>query len=192
MIQEILNIPAVWGIIYMVVTAAVVFLFWIFKTKNVKFKDVEIIEKTQKELYRTEGKNTLDNQCCNAHHLIKTIWIDLFETGKTIFNITDTRDLFLLEDITHLIESKLNYEVKNDLTKNHITEKSDYELTMYSEAKAHGYYNSVKASFYYYNSQLPEYNLPDIMENITVEDFIKTFKAIYFGACKIAGGKQNG
>ncbi len=192
MIQEILNIPAVWGIIYMVVTAAVVFLFWIFKTKNVKFKDVEIIEKTQKELYRTEGKNTLDNQCCNAHNLIKTIWIDLFETGKTIFNITDTRDLFLLEDITHLIESKLNYEVKNDLTKNHITEKSDYELAMYSEAKAHGYYNSVKASLYYYNSQLPEYNLPDIMENITVEDFIKTFKAIYFGACKIAGGKQNG
>lgn len=189
MITDILKIPAVWGIIYMVVTAAVVFLFWIFKTKNVKIKDIEIIEKTQKELYRTEGKNTLDNQCCNAHNLIKTIWIELFETGKSLFNLTNQYELFLLEDITHLIESKLNYEVKNDLTKNHITEKTDYELTMYSEAKAHGYYNSVKAALYYYNSQLPAYHLPEIMESITIDDFIKIFKDIYFSARKIAGGK---
>lgn len=188
-INTLAQIPAVWGIVYMVVTAAIMFLFWVFKTKNIKIKDFEIIEKTQKELYRTEGKNTLDNQSCNAHNILKKVLINIYDIGKNMFNIQDQTELFLLEDISRIIESKLNYEVKNDLTKNHITEKDDLELTLYSEAKASGYYQSVTAMLYAMNVQLPNYNLPEIMNEFSLGDFNSIFKEIYFSAKKIAGGK---
>lgn len=189
-INTLAQIPAVWGIVYMVVTAAIMFLFWVFKTKNIKIKDFEIIEKTQKELYRTEGKNTLDNQSCNAHNILKKVLINIYDIGKNMFNIQDQTELFLLEDISRIIESKLNYEVKNDLTKNHITEKDDLELTLYSEAKASGYYQAVTSMLYAMNVQLPNYNLPDIMEEFTIGDFNTIFKEIYFSAKKIAGGTK--
>jgi hypothetical protein len=188
-INTLAQIPAVWGIVYMVVTAAIMFLFWVFKTKNIKIKDFEIIEKTQKELYRTEGKNTLDNQSCNAHNILKKVLINIYDIGKNMFNIQDQTELFLLEDISRIIESKLNYEVKNDLTKNHITEKDDLELTLYSEAKASGYYQSVTAMLYAMNVQLPNYDLPEIMNEFSLGDFNSIFKEIYFSAKKIAGGK---
>lgn len=161
---------------------------WIIKNKDIKLKNIEVVAKSQKELYRTEGKNTLDNQTSNAHNLLKKVWIDLFETGRKKFNITNKAELFLLEDIAHLIEGKLNYEVKNDLTRNHITEKSDAELTKYSDAKATGYYRSVKANLYTYNIQLPEYDLPEILDEIPIEDYKRLFNELYFNARKIAGG----
>lgn len=161
---------------------------WIIKNKDIKLKNIEVVAKSQKELYRTEGKNTLDNQTSNAHNLLKKVWIDLFETGRKKFNITNKAELFLLEDIAHLIEGKLNYEVKNDLTRNHITEKSDTELTKYSDAKATGYYRSVKANLYTYNIQLPEYDLPEILDEIPIEDYKRLFNELYFNARKIAGG----
>ena len=165
-------------------------MFWIVKNRDVKLKDIEIVTKSQRELYRTEGKNTLDNQTSNAHNLLKKIWIDIFDTGRTKFNITDQIELFVLEDIAHLIEGKLNYEVKNDLTRNHITEKSDMELTLYSDAKATGYYRSVKASLYTYNVQLPKYDLPQILDSISIDEYKKLFNELYFNARKIAGEKE--
>ena len=143
---------------------------------------------TQKELHQTEGKNLLDNQTSNAHNLLKKIWINLYEVGRKKFCITDQTELFILEDISKLIEGKLNYEVKNDLTRNHITEKDDTELSRYSEAKAVGYYHSVKASLFTYNIQLPKYDLPLILNDISVEDYKNLFSEIYFNARKIAGG----
>lgn len=166
-------------------------MFTILKTKDVKLKNVEIASKVQREYYQTEGKNTLDNQCSNAHNLLKKVWIDIYEAGKKRFKIENLQELFILEDIAHLIEGKLNYEVKNDLTRNHITEKTDIELTRYSEAKAIGYYRAVKASLYQYNVQLPNYDLPQILSEISVEDYKKTFSEIYFNARKIAGGKSS-
>lgn len=162
---------------------------FVLKNRNVKYKDFEI-NSAQKELYQTEGKNTLDNQTSTAHNLLKKIWIDLYETGRTKFNITDITELFLLEDIAHLIESKLNYEVKNDLTRNHITEKDDLELQKYSDAKAIGYYRSVKANLYAYNVQLPAYDLPKILDYISVDDYKNLFTELYFNARKIAGEKK--
>lgn len=165
-------------------------IYRIIKTKNVKIKNIELTERVQKEYYHTEGKNLLDNQTSNAHNLLKKIWIDLFDTGKRVFKINDQQELFLLEDISRLIEGKLNYEVKNDLTRNHITEKNDLELQKYSDAKATGYYHAVEANLYTYNIQLPNYNLPEIMKHITLDDYKHIFSRIYFDARKIAGGGQ--
>ena len=167
--------------------SVVLFMFWIVKNRDIKLKHIEIVTKSQKELYRTEGKNTLDNQTSNAHNLLKKIWIDIYDTGRKMFGITDTTELFILEDIAHLIEAKLNYDVKNDLTRNHITEKDDLELTKYSDAKAVGYYRSVKASLYSYNMQLPKYDLPEILNSITVDEYRRIFGELYFSARKIAG-----
>ena len=188
------NMPIVgWICVFSIIGVAATFLMSlisIVKTKGIKLKDIEIAS-TQKELYQTEGKNVLDNQTSNAHNLLKKIWIDLYETGRCLFNIEDQSELFILEDIAHLIEGKLNYDVKNDLTRNHITEKNDDELSRYSEAKAIGYYRSVKASLYTYNVQLPNYDLPLILNDISVEDYKKIFSEIYFTARKIAGGKDD-
>lgn len=164
--------------------------FWIVKNRDVKLKDIEIVTNSQKELFKTEGKNTLDNQTNNAHHLLKKVWIDIYDTGRKKFNITDDYELFILEDIAHLIEGKLNYEVKNDLTRNHITEKGDLELQRYSDAKAIGYYRCVKANLYQYNIQLPRYNLPEILNEISIEEYKKLFNELYFNARKIAGGQS--
>ena len=169
------------------ICAVISLVFYIVKNKDIKVKNLEIITKTQKELYQTEGKNTLDNQTSTAHNLLKKIWIDLYETGRSKFNITDPNELFLLEDIAHLIEGKLNYEVKNDLTRNHITEKDDLELQKYSDAKAVGYYRSVKANLYSYNVQLPRYDLPEILNEISIESYKMLFSELYFNARKIAG-----
>ena len=169
-------------------SAVILIAFWIVKNRDIRLKDIEIVTKSQKELYRTEGKNTLDNQTSNAHNLLKKVWLDIFEIGRKMFKITDQSELFILEDIAHLIEGKLNYEVKNDLTRNHITEKGDLELAKYSDAKAVGYYQSVKANLYQYNIQLPNYDLPEIMSAITLDEFKRIFSEIYFNARKIAGG----
>lgn len=162
-------------------------VFWVFRNKEIKLKNVEIVTKSQKELYKTEGKNSLDNQTSNAHHLLKKIWLDIYDIGRKKFNITDPTELFILEDIAHLIEGKLNYEVKNDLTRNHITEKGDLELAKYSDAKALGYYRCVRANLYSYNIQLPKYELPEILGEISVDDYKNLFGEIYFNARKIAG-----
>lgn len=193
-----ISMPAVaWVAVFLLIVTVLVFIiltFFFVKNKNIKLKNFEIEEKvkTQKELYKTEGKNVLDNQSSTAHNLLKKIWIDLYEKGKSKFNIGDATELFLLEDIAHLIESKLNYEVKNDLTRNHITEKSDLDLQKYSEAKSLGYYRLVRDSLYSYNVQLPKYNLPDILKEISLDDYKRLFSEIYFGARKIAGGENNG
>lgn len=171
-------------------SAIVVLVFWIVKNRDIKLKDIEIVTRSQKELYRTEGKNTLDNQTSNAHNLLKKIWIDIYEIGRNKFNITNQAELFILEDIAHLIEGKLNYEVKNDLTRNHITEKDDLELTKYSDAKAVGYYRCVNANLYQYNIQLPNYELPLILKDISIDDYKRLFSELYFNARKIAGGSS--
>lgn len=177
-------------IVTVFLAALILIAFWIVKNRDVKLKDIEIVTKSQQELFRTEGKNTLDNQSSNAHNLLKKIWIDIYDTGRRKFNITDASELFLLEDIAHLIEGKLNYEVKNDLTRNHITEKGDLELTKYSDAKAVGYYRAVRANLFSYNIQLPRYDLPEILDDISIDDYKRIFSEIYFSARKIAGGSK--
>lgn len=174
-------------IIAFLAASVVIIVFWILKNRDVKLKDIEIVTSSQRELYRTEGKNTLDNQTSNAHNLLKKIWIDIYEQGRQLFKITNQTELFILEDIAHLIEGKLNYEVKNDLTRNHITEKGDLELTKYSDAKATGYYRSVKANLYTYNVQLPQYDLPHILDSISIDEYKRIFSELYFNARKIAG-----
>lgn len=176
-------------ILAVLVAAVTIIMFWIVKNRDIRLKDIEIVNRSQRELYQTEGKNTLDNQTSNAHNLLKKIWIDIYEVGRRKFKISEQTELFILEDIAHLIEGKLNYEVKNDLTRNHITEKSELELMKYSDAKATGYYRSVKANLYSYNIQLPKYDLSEVMDEISMDSYKQLFLELYSNAKKIAGGE---
>lgn len=180
-----------WICILFIIAIVALTIFEVFRLlekKEIKLKNIELVSKSQKELYKTEGRNLLGNQMSNAHNILRKIWIDIYDTGKRIFNITDQQELYLLEDIARLIEAKLNYEVRNDFTRNHIVSRDDLELQKYSDAKAAGYYNAVKANLYAYNAQLPEYNLPEIMDEISLDDYKRVFGEIYFNARKIAGG----
>ena len=185
-------VVGIFGCLVVILTGMIFYgVYAIVQTKDVRLKNIEIASKTQKELYQTEGKNVLSNQSTNAHNLLKKVWMDIFQTGRRIFNITEQMELFLLEDIAHLIENRLNYETRNDLTRNHITEKSDLELTKYSDSKAAGYYAAVCAELFRLNVQLPKYDLPEIMNHITLDDYKRLFSEIYFSARKIAGEKTS-
>ena len=185
-------VVGIFGCLVVILTGMIFYgVYAIVQTKDVRLKNFEIASKTQKELYQTEGKNVLENQSTNAHNLLKKVWMDIFQTGRRIFNISDQMELFLLEDIAHLIENRLNYETRNDLTRNHITEKSDLELTKYSDSKAAGYYAAVCAELFRLNVQLPKYDLPEIMNHITLDDYKRLFSEIYFSARKIAGEKTS-
>lgn len=169
------------------VAVVAVLLYKTLKSHSLKFKDIELLARDgQKVIYREEGKNILDNQCANAHNLLKKIRVDIIEKGKKEFGIVEAEELFLLEDIARLIECKINYEVKCDLTRNHISEKGDLELTKYAEAKAIGYCRAVQTGLYDFNVQLPRYNLPDLMKYVTQDEYKKLFEEIYFTARKIA------
>ena len=115
----------------------------------------------------------------------------LYETGLSLFKITDEKERIIFELITYRIADRLNYELKNDFMRNHITNKTDYELEQYSTAKSKAYSSLIKERLYIFNQKLPNYNLPDIMTEITFEEIKELFKDIYFSARGIARGKGN-
>lgn len=144
-------------------------------------------KQSQRELYMSEGKDQLDNQCQAAKNILKELRIRIFEIGIKKYGFTDKKDYDLFTLITRSISDRLNYEVKNDLTRNHIIFKSDKELTDYSEGKARGYYSLIKDRLYTLNDCLPDVNLPAIMDEIPLLELEKFFKEVYFSARKIAG-----
>ena len=174
------------------ITAILFYALNIISKKNLKSKYVELNEPIREEIkerYIAEGKDIVDNQSQVAKLMLKIARIKLYETGLKIFNIQDEKDKTILEMITYRISDRLNYELKNDFTRNHIVNKSNYELEQYSNAKAKAYYRLVTEKLYMFNQKLPEYNLPSIMDNITFEETKKLFTDIYFSGRDIAGSK---
>lgn len=172
-------------------------LYVVFK-KNIKTKIFELTDipkQQQRELYIAEGKDQLDNQCQVAKQLLKKIRIRLFQAGVMKFEIKDPKDVEILELITYRIADRLCYDVRNDLTRNHITKKSDDELREYSDAKAKGYYFMMYDRLYNLNSKLPNFELPKLLDEISESEIRNIFYDIYFSARSIAGvtgGKNNG
>lgn len=183
-------------IIIGILTAAILFYaLSIIAKKNLKSKIIELNEPIREEIkerYIAEGKDIVDNQSQVAKLMLKIARIKLYETGLKIFNITDEKDKIILEMITYRISDRLNYELKNDFTRNHIVNKSNYELEQYANAKAKAYYRLVTEKFYMFNQKLPQYNLPKIMDEISFDDTKKLFTDIYFSGRDIAGKKVEG
>lgn len=181
-------------ILGIVITCGLVFLIFqaikIVGTKKIKIKDCEITDeehkKVQRELAMNEGKDQLDNQCQVAKNILKELRVKLYGAGIACFGFSG-KDLIIFELITYRIIDRLNYDVKNDLTRNHITHKTNYELEQYTRAKARGYYSLIKDRFYTSNAALPANNLPEIMEKIPLTEVEELFKDIYFSARRIAG-----
>lgn len=181
----------IFGIVLIVVVAIVLtfLMYWMLK-KNIKTKLFEIVEapkQQERELFIAEGKDQLDNQCQVAKQLLKKIRIRLYEAGITKFDIKDRKDLEILELITYRIADRLNYDVRNDLTRNHITKKTDSELKEYSDAKAKGYYFMMYDRLYNMNARLPEFELPKILDLVPEAEIKSIFYDIYFSARSIAG-----
>ena len=177
--------------IFIIAIGIVASIFYLFIHKNIKTKlfEVENLPKQQqKEMYIAEGKDQLENQCQVAKQLIKKLRIKLYSTGLDIFDIKEKKDLEIFELITYRISDRLNYDVRNDLTRNHITKKTDEELSEYSNAKAKGYYYMIYDRLYNMNSRLPEFDLPKIIELIPEQEINNIFNEIYFSARDIAGG----
>ena len=177
-------------IIGILLAAVLFFAIYVISKKNVKSKFVELNEPIREEIkerYIAEGKDLVDNQSQVAKLMLKIARIKLYETGLKIFNIQDEKDKTILEMITYRISDRLNYELKNDFTRNHIINKSNYELELYANAKAKAYYRLITEKLYMFNSKLPDYELPKIMDEISFDDTKKLFSDIYFSGRDIAG-----
>ena len=175
-----------------VVILAVVLICNVLKNKNIKSKFIEFNEPIREEIkehYIAEGKDLIDNQSQVAKLMLKVARIRIFEEGMKLFNIQDEKDKTILEMITYRISDRLNYELKNDFTRNHIVNKSNYELEQYANAKSKAYYRLITEKLYLFNEKLPNYDLPRIMENISFDDAKKLFTDIYFSGRDIAGTK---
>ena len=183
-------------ILFVILLAAIIFYaLSIVAKKNLKSKIIELNEPIREEIkerYIAEGKDLVDNQSQVAKLMLKVARIKIYETGLEIFKIEDVKDKTILEMITYRISDRLNYELKNDFTRNHIVNKTNYELEQYANAKAKAYYRLVTEKLYMFNEKLPEYNLPQIMDHITFEDTKKLFTDIYFSGRDIAGQKIEG
>ena len=69
--------------------------------------------------------------------MLKTARIKLYETGINLFNIQDEKNKTIFELITYRISDRLNYELKNDFTRNHISNKSTKLSTGYPQKLFH-------------------------------------------------------
>ena len=114
-------IVIIFSLVFLVLITALIIFFNLAFKKNIKLKhfSIEEVQPLQKELYFSEGKNQLENQCQVAKLLMKELRIKLYITGEKIFNLTDQRDKDILELITYRIVDRLIYDLRNDLTRNH-------------------------------------------------------------------------
>lgn len=194
------TIPSIGWIVILLIAVLIILailliahaVYLLVKTKGIKTKYFEIAaqKEVQRQIYIAEGKDQLDNQSQVAKQLLKRIRIRMYQIGLELFAITDQKENDILELITYRIVDRLNYDVRNDLTRNHITSKTDYELKEYSEAKAKGYYYMIYDRLFTFNSKLPNYDLSKIIDAMPEMDFQKTFKEIYFAARGIACGER--
>ena len=176
-----------------VITFVITIILKTISKKNLKTKFLELNEPIRpeiKERYIAEGKDIIDNQSQVAKLMLKTARIKLYETGVKLFNIQDEKNKTIFELITYRIADRLNYELKNDFTRNHISNKTDYELEQYANAKSKAYYGLVTEKLYSLNLKLPEYNLPEIMQHLPLEETKKLFFDIYSSGRDIVGLKR--
>lgn len=195
------NIPTIGYVVIMILgilVCAIVFcliaaiVYLIFR-KNIKTKLFEITDvpkQQQRDLLIAEGKDQLDNQSQVAKQLLKKIRIKMYNIGMDLFKIEDENEKSILELITYRIIDRLNYDVRNDLTRNHITKKTDEEIKEYSFAKAQGYYYMIYDRLFTFNSKLPKYELPKIIETYPTNEIEQVFLEIYKSARDIAGKKK--
>jgi len=177
------------GLMLISVAAALIgTLLFILKNKNIKTKYFDCTTPEKKELYMAEGNDQLDNQCHVAKQLLKELRIKLFCIGRQKFKLNET-DQIILELITYRIVDRLNYDMKNDLTRNHITKKNDNDLISYSDAKAEAYFMQIKDRLFMLNSNLKAFDLPLIMDEIPESWFKDLYRNIYFSCRDIAGSK---
>lgn len=173
-----------------IIIFTVIYLNNLLSKKNLKTKIFELnepIKKEIKERYIAEGKDVIDNQAQVAKLMLKTARIRIYEVGLKLFGFPDEKDKIIFELITYRISDRLNYELKNDFTRNHIVNKSDSELEQYALAKTKAYYRLLTEKLYMFNSKLPEYDLPLIMNQLSFEEAKKLFTEIYFSGRDIVG-----
>lgn len=176
-------------VISIIIILSAIYRLLLKKDFKTNFFSVQTVTQQQKELYIAEGKDQLDNQCQVAKQHLRELRLRIYTGGLLTFDMKDQKDQDILELISYYIIDRVNYEVKNDLTRNNITHKSDIDLKEYSDAKAKGYYLYIKDCLYRFNSKLPEFNLPEIMHKIPESDICILFHNIYSAAKAIAGNQ---
>ena len=182
--------PAGWAAGFALIAMLGCFLFGIYRLlvkKEVKLGKVEIVTPQAKKAVEAASRDLFENQMANASNLLSKVWIDIYETGIRIFEITDEKERWLLNDIAHLIDYKLQYAIHLDILRNHIQAKGEIDLKRYSDAKAEGYRRLARTFLHKYGEQLPRYPLASILDHMPQEEFKRVFEEIYFSARSIAG-----
>lgn len=182
--------PAGWALAFILIAMLGCFLFGIYRLlvkKEVRLGKVEIVTPQARKAVEAASRDLFENQRANASNLLSKVWVDIYETGIRIFEIEDEKERWLLNDIAHLIDYKLQYAVHLDILRNHIQAKGEQDLRRYSHAKAEGYRRLARTFLHKYAEQLPRYPLASILDHIPPDEFKRVFEEIYFSSCSIAG-----
>lgn len=189
------SLPAAgWAAIFLVACALAGFLaglYFLLVKKEVKLGKLEILSPAEKKSIGAAANRLLENQSANAHNLLGKVWTDIYETGCRIFSIADRQEMYLLEDMARIIDSRLRYAVHLDLLRNNISGKTREGVLRYAGAKAEGYWRLIRTLLHSFNAQLPRYPLPSILDAMDKRDFDKVFEEIYLSSRDIAGGRDD-
>lgn len=200
--EYLANVPTIgWValILALVIVPAAIIIIVIIATKFLKGKNVDsnILKITEahkleadtikQKFDQSVGKGVLSNQCQAAKNILQELRVRIYETAIKRFGITDKNQCIIMKYISKDITKTIIEAVSNDLEINHIAEKDNYQLEDYARGKARGYYSVITVKLYEKNEDLPMYNLPEIMEEITQLDVEKFFRDVYFSSRRIAG-----
>lgn len=200
--ESLANVPTIgWValILALVIVPAAIIIIVIIATRFLKGKNVDsnILKITEAHKLEADaikqkfdqsiGKGVLSNQCQAAKNILQELRVRIYETAINRFKITDKNQCIIMKYISKDITKTIIEAVSNDLEINHIAEKDNYQLEDYARGKARGYYSVITVKLYEKNEDLPMYNLPEIMEEITQLDVEKFFRDVYFSSRRIAG-----
>lgn len=179
-------------LISVLIYVAIYAVFNLLIKKNIKTKVLELSEVSPyiKEKYVAEGKDVIDNQSQVAKLMVKGGRLRLYQKGLNLFNFKTEQEKIIFELLTFRIADRLVYELKNDFTRNHILNKTDYELEQYARSKSKAYYCLIKEKLSIYTEKLPNYDLIKVIDEIPMDDIYGLFKDIYYAGRGIVGYKE--
>ena len=182
-------IPAAgWALLF--VLAAIIGA--VFLKKEVRLRNIEVVSRRELDSERRLNSQhdiitLIASQQANARNLLQELRNGICDAGKECLPLNSQARLYALEDVAARVEYRIEREVLQDLIRNHFGGKGEEELRAYSDAKAEGYWQRVKAELGGFSSRFPGQDLACLMERIPIEGYRELFGEIYSAANRIAG-----
>lgn len=164
-------------------------LYRILLKKEVRLKHVELLTRKEakeaqvlmEERARHSTGDLISAQFSLASNLLRQISTSLYEAGLKHLPLAEDKDRHIMRGLARVIRCNVEKEVLFDIVRNHIPDKSEDDLRVYSDAKTTGYWHFVKAELYWLSDQVPGVDVAGIMDYIPIDDYKELFYSVYCG-----------